>query len=174
MIIVRLKGGLGNQMFQYATGLAVASRRGQELKLDSTGYDDPRVINSDIPRKYALYAFSISGSIAVRDEVGKARNPYGVFSKAVRFFNQKVLRKYYADYDPAFFKKNNKYIEGYFQSEKNFGNIKEKVVKEFTLKKEFESEFFLTEKNKLDRTKSVSVHIRRGDYVYDPKINSVH
>ena len=63
MITVKLKGGLGNQMFQYVTGLAVAFMRSQELKLDTTGYDDPRVINSDIPRKYGLYVFNISGNI---------------------------------------------------------------------------------------------------------------
>ena len=174
MITVKLKGGLGNQMFQYVTGLAVAFMRSQELKLDTTGYDDPRVINSDIPRKYGLYAFNISGSIATPEEVRKARNPYGIFSRAFRFFSQKILKKYYVGYDSDFFRKNHKYIEGYFQSEKNFIDIKEKVAKEFTLKKEFESDIFLTEKHKIDGTKSVSVHIRRGDYVDDPKTNSVH
>ena len=174
MITVRLKGGLGNQMFQYATGLAIASMRGQELKLDATGYDDPRVINSDTPRKYGMCAFNLSGGIAAIDEVSKARNPYGIFSKALRFFNQKVLKKYYADYNPGFFRKSNKYIEGYFQSEKNFADVKEKVIREFTLKKEFVSDVFLAEKNKIDKIKSVSVHIRRGDYVSDPKTNSTH
>src|SRR3989344_4503886 len=174
MITVKLKGGLGNQMFQYVTGLAVAFMRSQELKLDTTGYDDPRVINSDIPRRYGLYAFNISGSIATPEEVRKARNPYGIFSRAFRFFSQKILKYYYVGYVSDFFRKIHKYIEGYFQSEKNFLNIKERVVKEFTLKKEFESEFFLIEKNKIDKTKSVSVHIRRGDYVSDQETNKVY
>ena len=174
MIIVKLKGGLGNQMFQYAAGLAAAYRRYQELRIDVIGYDDSRVINSDIPRKYGLYAFNISGSIATPEEVRKARNPYDIFSKAFRFFSQKILKKYYVGYDPDFFRKNHKYIEGYFQSDKDFLNIKEKVAKEFTLKKEFESDIFLTEKHKIDGTKSVSVHIRRGDYVDDLKTNIYH
>ena len=174
MIIIKLKGGLGNQMFQYAAGLAAAFRRDQELRIDATGYDDPRVINSDTPRKYGLYTFNISGKIAMSEEAIKARNPYGIFSKAFRLFNQRFLKRYYIDYDPDFFKKDHKYIEGYFQSEKNFIDIKEKVAKEFTLKKEFESESFLIEKNKINKTKSVSVHIRRGDYISDPKTNSVH
>lgn len=171
MIIVKLKGGLGNQVFQYAAGLAVASRRDQKLKIDTTGYDDPRVINSDIPRKYGLFAFNISGSIATAEEVRKARNPFGIFSKALRFFSQKFLRRYYLDYHPEFFKKNHKYVEGFFQSEKNFASVKEKVIREFTLKKEFESDVFLAEKNKVYKIKSVSVHIRRGDYVNDKVTN---
>ena len=172
MIIVKLKGGLGNQMFQYATGLAVASWQRGELKLDITGYDDPRYVNANTPRQYRMFPFNLSASIATINEVKKSRNPLGIISKLLRAFNQRVLKKHYVDYDASLFKKRNNYLEGYFQSEKNFVEVKDKVLKEFTLKKE--SEIFLTEKNKIDKIKSVSVHIRRGDYVTDPKTNSTH
>ena len=172
MIIVKLKGGLGNQMFQYATGLAVASWQRGELKLDITGYSDPRYVNANTPRQYRMFPFNLSASIATINEVKKSRNPLGIISKLLRAFNQRVLKKHYVDYDASLFKKRNNYLEGYFQSEKNFVEVKDKVLKEFTLKKE--SEIFLTEKNKIDKTKSVSVHIRRGDYVTDPKANSTH
>lgn len=172
MIIVKLKGGLGNQMFQYATGLEVALMQKKELKLDITGYDDPRYVGANTPRKYRMFPFRLSAGIAIVNEVEKARNPLGVISKLLRALNQRVLKKYYVDYDASLFKKRNNYLEGYFQSEKNFINIKDKVLKEFTFKKEFESEVFLAEKNKIDKNKSVSVHIRRGDYVSDPKTRS--
>ncbi|HAS85065.1 MAG TPA: hypothetical protein DCS23_03295 [Candidatus Yonathbacteria bacterium] len=172
MIIVKLKGGLGNQMFQYATGFSVASQKKEALKLDITGYDDPRYVNANTPRQYRMFPFNLSATIATISEVEKARNPFGIFSKLLRAFSQRVLKKHYVDYDASFFKKNHKYIEGYFQSEKNFIEVKDKALKEFTLKKE--SEVFLAEKNKIDKTKSVSVHIRRGDYVNDPKTNSAH
>lgn len=191
MIITKLKGGLGNQMFQYAMGLAVASKNNEELKLDATGYDDIRYINADTPRQYRLFPFNISGSVSAPEEVSKLRNPFGIFSKALRFFKQRILKKYYIDYNPSFFKKNHKYIEGYFQSEKNFLEVKDKIIKEFTLKKEFESEEFLMEKNKIlgvkndedvrrqqsedsNEMKSVSVHIRRGDYINDEKTKNFH
>ncbi len=172
MIVVKLKGGLGNQMFQYATGLFVAFKNNEELKFDATGYEDPRHMNSDTPRKYRLFPFNISGSVASLEEVKRYRNRFGIFSKALRYFNQRILKKYYTDYDPKFFKKNHKYIEGYFQSEKNFLPIANKIRKEFTLKKEFESEDFILEKNKIDKIKSVSIHIRRGDYVNDKATNN--
>lgn len=174
MIITKLKGGLGNQMFQYAAGLTVASKNNEELKIDVTGYDDSRYVNANTPRQYRLQALNLSCGIATREEVAKARNPFGIFSKAFRYFIQRVLKKHHVDYDPSFFKGTHKYIEGYFQSEKNFLVIEEKVRKEFTFKKEFESEIFLAEENKIDKTKSVSVHIRRGDYVSDFKTNIAH
>lgn len=174
MIIVKLKGGLGNQMFQYATGLAVASAQGEELKLDVSGYNDPRYVNANTPRQYRMFPFNLSAGVATITEVEKARNPLWFFSKILRAFNQRILKKHYVDYDPKLFKKRCNYIEGYFQSEKNFIEIKDKVLKEFTLKKEFESEIFLAEKNRIDKIKGVSVHIRRGDYVSDPKTKSAH
>lgn len=174
MIIVKLKGGLGNQMFQYAAGLAVAFAHRQELKLDITGYDDPHYVNANTPRQYRMFPFDLSARIATTEEIKKYKYPFGIFSKAMRFLNFRILKKHYVDYDPNFLKKNHNYIEGYFQSERNFLDVKDKVTKEFTLKKEFESKVFLAEKYKIDKTKSVSVHIRRGDYVSDSQINATH
>lgn len=174
MIIVKLKGGLGNQMFQYATGLAVASLCSEEIKLDVTGYDDPRYVNANTPRQYRMFPFILSAGIVTSNEIKMYKYPFGIFSKAIRFIVLRVLKRRYLDYDPSFFRKKNNYIEGYFQSEKNFIKIKDKVIKEFTLSKEFESDVFLLEKNKIERIKSVSVHIRRGDYVSDQKTNIAH
>jgi len=172
MIITRLKGGLGNQLFQYVAGFRVASKYNEQLKLDVTGYENPKHMNSDTPRKYRLHAFNLSFGVATSDEAMKARNPLGLFSKVLRAFNQKILKKNYIDYHPEFFKKKHSYIEGYFQSEKNFEGIEDKISKEFQLKKEFESESFLFEKNKIDKNKSVSVHVRRGDYANDKTTNN--
>ncbi|MBI5078278.1 MAG: alpha-1,2-fucosyltransferase [Candidatus Yonathbacteria bacterium] len=142
------------------------------MKLDITGYDDPRYVNANTPRQYKMFPLNLSGNIATINEVEKARNPLGVISKLLRALNQRVLKKHNLDYNPNFLKKSHNYIEGYFQSEKNFLNIKDKVLKEFTFKNE--SKIFLLEKSKIDKVNSVSVHIRRGDYVSDPKINSTH
>jgi hypothetical protein len=174
MIVTKLKGGLGNQMFQYVVGLAIASQKKEVLKIDVTGYDDVRYINADTPRTYRLFPFNLSGVVATKEEALKSRNPLGILSKVLRACNQKVFKKNYVDYDASFFKNSPKYIEGYFQSEKNFMEVKDVVRGEFTLKKEYESGIFLEEKNKIDSTKSVSVHIRRGDYVNDSKTNSFH
>lgn len=172
MILTRLKGGLGNQMFQYATGLEMATRYNEILKLDATGYDDERHVKSDTPRKYRLFPFAISGEVAPLDEVMKIRNPYGFFSRLVRAFSQKVLRKYHIDYEPDYFNKKRTYVEGFFQSEKNFSTVKDRIRQEFTLKKEYESPAFLDAKKMVAKKNSVSVHIRRGDYANHTLTNS--
>lgn len=172
MVVTKLKGGLGNQMFQYATGLAVATLKKEELKLDVTGYDDLRYVNANTPRQYRLFPFNISGDIATAEEVKERKYPFGGISKAFHFFQHRILKQHYLDYDQSFLRGAHKYVEGYFQSEKNFFDIRDKIRKEFTIKKE--SEIFLLEKSKIDKDKSASVHIRRGDYVSDFKTNIAH
>src|SRR5262245_6340505 len=63
MIIVRLRGGLGNQLFQYAAGRALAQHHGTELKLDLYTYTKHPY------RKFELSKFMIDGSEASRAEV---------------------------------------------------------------------------------------------------------
>ena len=53
MIIVKLKGGLGNQMFQYALGRRLSLERGVPLKLDLSWY------LGNEKRKYELGEFNI-------------------------------------------------------------------------------------------------------------------
>lgn len=174
MIVVKLKGGLGNQMFQYAAGLAVSLSQGEDLKLDISGYNDPRYIHANTPRVYRMYAFNLSASPASPKEIKDTKYPYGLLSKFMRVINHRILKRHYMDYDPYLLERNSKYLEGYFQSEKNFVSLKNKIVNDFILKKEFESKLFLVEKNNLNKTKSISVHIRRGDYVSDLKTNMAH
>ncbi len=57
MIITRLKGGLGNQLFQYAAGFRLASIRKAELKLDFSEFDNP---DYRTPRSYELGVFEIT------------------------------------------------------------------------------------------------------------------
>ena len=172
MIITRLKGGLGNQMFQYVAGLRMANIYDENLKLDVTGYDEGGQAKFDTLRKYRLMAFNLSSGLANNKEAMKARNPLGIISRLIRVFNQKILNRFYIGYEPTFFTKRHAYVEGFFQSEKNFGNLQNKVREESQLKKEFEGEEYTRAKNKIDPDKSVSVHVRRGDYANDKVTNS--
>ena len=58
MIIVNLKGGLGNQMFQYALGRKLALQNDDELKLDTSGLDTAKKVG-DMYRPFLLSAFNI-------------------------------------------------------------------------------------------------------------------
>jgi len=168
MIIVNLKGGLGNQMFQYATGFAISIKNNVQLKLDSSGYTKTK---SDTPRFYELKKFNISSQQAEPKETQRLKYPHNMFSKFLRLFNQKILKIYFVDYHPEILKKKNYYLDGFWQSEKNFLNVRETLLQEFTLKTEsgaYKKALSLITSN------SLSVHIRRGDYVSNQKTTAYH
>ncbi len=171
MIITNLKGGLGNQMFQYATGLAISIKNSVEMKLDVSGYTSVHVLNSDTPRTFDLKDFQITKEIATTKEINKLKYPFGIISKAWRLFRAKILRKNYQDYHPQIFKKINYYLDGYWQSEKNFINIRKQILKEFKLKNITEN--FKICNSYINNT-SLSIHIRHGDYLNDPKTLKYH
>ena len=172
MIYARLKGGLGNQMFQYVAGLRMASMYKDTLKLDVTGYEEGGQAKYDTLRNYRLKAFTLSSEVATSEEALRARNPYGIVSKVLRRIDQSVFKNTYSDYHPEYFAKKHRYVEGYFQCEKNFGEVKEKIREEFKLKKEYESKEYSELKKIIQATTGVSVHIRRGDYAKDKITNA--
>lgn len=171
LIITNLKGGLGNQMFQYATGLAISIKNNVKMKLDITGYSNPKYINSDTPRTFDLKDFRITKEIATNKEIEKIKYPLKIISKAWRLFRTKILRKNYQDYHPKIFAKKNYYLDGFWQSEKNFEEIRDIILKEFTLKNE--SIEYINAKNKISNN-SFSIHIRHGDYLNDAKTFKYH
>jgi len=136
MIIVKLKGGLGNQMFQYAHGRNLSYRGKTVLKLDKSFFKNTiwqRIIGVT-SRKYELGEFNI---------------------------NAKLTDKKYKNI-----------LEGYWQNEKYFKDIRKTICEDFTLKKE--SSNFKKSAKIISQTHSVSVHFRRGDYAEKRKTQKYH
>lgn len=179
MIITRLRGGLGNQMFQYALGRVISALRNEELKLDLTGYENQP--EGDTKRAYRLSFFNVKAKIADPKEVLKAKYPFGIISKAWRAFTQKVLKRYYIDYHPEIFRKKHiPYLDGFFQSEKYFtvehdhtvSDFRQLIKNDFELKSEFVSEKMKSVDAAITGAPiSISIHIRRGDYVTNKTAN---
>ena len=73
MIIVRLQGGLGNQMFQYALGRVLAIKNNTELLFNiETYYDQSKRIFKDnfaLDREFELGLFNTAGRIAKKSEI---------------------------------------------------------------------------------------------------------
>lgn len=67
MIIIKINGGLGNQLFQYAAGKRLAEKHQVELKFDISEYTDRYY------RKYRLGNFNIEEKIASREEINTFR-----------------------------------------------------------------------------------------------------
>lgn len=126
MIITKISGGLGNQMFQYAAGRVVALKAKTSLKLDISGYVDDK-----FGRHYSLDVFNIKATLATTLDC--------LISRLFRT-----------------------YMNDYWQNEKYFLDYSNEIRQDFKLK-------FVSGK-KITTPNSVSIHIRRADYVNIPRI----
>jgi hypothetical protein len=180
VIVSQIIGGLGNQMFQYAAGLALANKHGQPLLLDIRLFD-----NYDLrPEGFLLdKVFKIDANIA---EAICIRNMFGWRTSRI---GHRILReKYFSflrgenykvqngmDFTNDFFElPSSCYLSGYWQSERYFKEYENLIREHFT---------FTAPMNKcnLDIVKqiqgisgAVSLHVRRGDYIWNNHTNSIH
>lgn len=172
MIISKLNGGIGNQLFQYAIGKSLAVQKKTILKLDVSYFSWD--VNSELQRKFLLNKYNIDCEIASRDEIEKI-----LYAKNIhRFISRKIMANkipYYKEnlviekdmyYDENIFKtRKNVILEGYWPNERYFANVKEVLHKELRLKEENISTSFKNSFRKITSTESVSVHVRRSDYI---------
>ncbi len=160
MIIMRLTGGLGNQLFQYAFGLRMAEKLNTKLSLNCFDYGPKKYIALDRMRSYELNHFSITGKVASMPKLFLHR--IGVLQKMNPVYEKSML------FDPEVLKSpDNSYFNGYWQSYKYFESIKPLVLKEFTFKEKPSAKNAELLKE-ITGTSAICIHIRRGDYVTDP------
>jgi len=173
MIILSLFGGLGNQMFQYACGKAIAMKLGVELKLDVSLVVDRTPRENFTYRDYELAVFNINDEIATEDEVRVyipnlwnstelQRQLYRVkrFLTQKSFFREKLKFRFNEDIDSV---SDNSYIYGYFQTERYFEDIRIELLERFSLRNQLDEVNALIVKQ-MQLENSVSIHVRRGDY----------
>ncbi len=175
-VITRLNGGLGNQMFQYAAGRALADRLGAPLKIDLSEFETYRL------RRFELNQFTINAGIATAEELsGLIINPsrfqriLGRLAVSLWFGSSNTAfkeRKF--SYDDIFEKiRHPVYLNGYWQSEKYFKSAEDKLRGELCLVDKLDE----ASQKILDRIlqcPAVSLHIRRGDYITNPSAALVH
>jgi len=91
------------------------------------------------------------------------------------YYKKLIIRERYFHFDPQIIRKYNYAIfDGYWQSEKYFIDIKNIITEELSLKKKYIDEIEKNLINKIKNNNSVSIHIRRGDYVNDKTTNLHH
>lgn len=178
MIIANIVGGLGNQMFQYAAGLALANAKKTDLTLDLSDFESYQLHNGfELSR-----VFNISASSATP---AQAQNVLGwrnikIVRRLLHFPSLAALRgTVYVleptfEFWPGFFDlSSNVHLCGYWQSELYFINIAAKIRQEFAFKTEItdQNKFYA---EKIQNCNAVSLHIRRGDYATNAQTNSIH
>jgi len=172
MIITKLIGGLGNQMFQYAVGRRAAYINNTSLKLDIAGYENQADIT---PRKYSLDIFNIKEEFVNTNEIRKLKKTASLFSRFMLGNKQSYVKEKHFQFDQNILKiKNNTYLEGYWQSEKYFKDIEIIIRKEFSFKEEVQDKLNKKNISQIVNSNSISIHIRHGDYIFDKGTHERH
>ena len=171
MIIVKLKGGLGNQMFQAAFGYVMAKKQSQSLYLDTSYFRDKNLQGVTL-RDYELDVFDSHFRILSplkKWVICRTLDFTKTFSKS---FSAGILNE--QSYNQSAPSENIvTKLDGYWQQAENYSNHKKQLNELFTFKNPINSvnENLIKE---MDAVESVSIHIRRGDYVKDTKTNNFH
>lgn len=166
-VIVRIEGGLGNQLFQYAAARSLADRLGCDLALDLRGLDE----NGDRPFQLDLYRLraSVASSELLQSlpewcpsRWGRFRSGLSQFAPAVFSFPMFWPRSF--AFDPRFGHiAKPVYLVGYWQSEKYFALDRASLLQDIQLVAPLPANMPLLDE--IRSTRSVALHIRRGDYV---------
>lgn len=172
-------GGLGNQMFQYAVGRALALRTGATLKLDTCHFDRHH------DRQYELGCFRIQAQLADEEDLAAfgldGRHWPGQLDGVRRRLRAhlapgpfQIWRERSFRFDPAIIELQGfVYLEGYWQSERYFLDQAEMLRHEFEPAEPTDSDNARLAAG-IEAVNAVSIHVRRGDYVHSATTNRYH
>jgi hypothetical protein len=174
-IIVKLQGGLGNQMFQYAFGLSLSKKLKCTLYLDLSFF---RQYSNDLtPRNYELTLFP--GQINIASDklvnrflhsgpIRRLINKVGISRTAVYRENTLRINKQVFNIKPSV------YLEGFWQSEQYFNDYEDLVRRSLCFKKTLNHESQKIADELANQADTISIHVRRGDYVSSKRTNELH
>jgi len=186
MIIAKIMGGLGNQMFQYAMGRRLAEHHGADLLLDTSNYGangESRPANlAAFRRPLGLSRFQIKARVAEPAEIARLRDDYfraTTRDRAVRkirrvwphFLRNRshIIESQYRFQKESLTWPSNAYLQGFWQSPKYFNDVAAIIRNELQLADQSVVE---SARKTIDKIKSggcsavVSVHVRRGDIAH--------
>jgi len=166
MICVKLYGGLGNQMFQYAAAAALAERRSTGVMLDLSWFRNEGQRARTV-RPYELMIFDLPAK--TYDSSSRLREWQSRRQKVT------VVRNRASRFDPSVLSApRDAYLDGYWQSEQYFLDAAERIRADFTFPAPADDRNADLLKKIRETPSAVSVHVRRGDYASDAKTNAYH
>jgi hypothetical protein len=176
LIIVKLQGGLGNQMFQYAAARAISNNN--QILFDTNFLtSNTKTTSSFTPRKLELSVFkNIKIQVAYNLTIYILKKSAFVsrYLKSLFFIDAKIISEAENGVFVNLSRGQNAtvYLDGYFQNENNFKVIRKQLLHDFKFP-------LLTDAYKNMESKirsisnSISIHVRRGDYL-KPEVNIYH
>lgn len=169
MIVVQLTGGLGNQLFQYSAAKALSLHHKVPLKLDISSFYRNELPDLEVPRNFELNNFpAIKDNIITTEELKTIfilTEKKNILNKLKPAYKKPIYEEPHFHYDKNFFKSKSKVLlKGGWQSEKYFGAYKTELKKILQLDKSLIIN--VIEQGEIIKTQnSVSIHVRRGDYL---------
>lgn len=161
MVVMKVYGGLGGQLYQYALAYKICKQFNEEMVLDLSVYATGKWPYFNLDKlniePYKVVCFSEKNKILRKISKIKRRIKY----KGLRFFIEESPFTFYT-YEKVANK--NTYYDGYFSNYKYFNDIRDKITQMFTPNFQLskEAQKYIDDMN---NTNSVAIHFRRGDYV---------
>lgn len=152
MVIVKLYGGLGNQMYQYAAGSVLAEKLDARLRTDLSWFEAIKGNPGVVQRVYELDGFGIMPKeLGYLDRMVLSFSPAQEFKESALGFNKSFNKL-----------KGNVILDGYWQSYKYFNGYEDHVSELF----KFPASKGKNKKllDQITSVESISLHVRRGDY----------
>lgn len=177
MILIKLQGGLGNQMFQFAFGSILAQKNNTKLIIEDSIYGIVEKKEGYTPRNFELTIFDNSYNFATEDHIS-------LFNKLSLI--HRIKRKIKLNYPKKIEEKTFEYSSeinsirspvlavGYFQSYKYFTGFENYVRSLFVFPVDKLSKENIDLLPALKKKNTVAIHIRRGDYITDKVTNQFH
>lgn len=172
--VVKFEGGLGNQMFQYALGRSLSLMQKTTVSFDFSWF------NTQTKRKYELAHLNVvvkpAGDLELKKWREQQKKPSFQSALTNLFKNEDkaYVREKSFSFDPGILKISPPaYFDGFWQSEKYFRDFGEVIRDDLKLKESLVGRN-LQIANKIISTNSISLHIRRGDYINDKRTNAYH
>lgn len=169
MIITRLWGGLGNQMFQYAAGRALSLRNAVPLQLDIYDLVDRTPREDFVHRDCDLGLLMAPLDFASLADLGRAtEKPRSLATRLYLRYRKKLLAKSTflerdQQFQPALLEtgKNNAYLVGYWHDERYFRDFEKTIRTDFKMRGDYHSRYL----EAIRESPSVCLHVRRTDFV---------
>ena len=176
MIVVKLIGGLGNQMFQYALGRHLALRHRTELKLDASFLLDRTPREHFVYRDYDLSVFGIDNILASRQDLESLpsfKHPF-LFNHLLKYlpiWRRHLCKETSFRYDTGVLDTpDHSYLDGYWQNELYFRDIEEIIRRDFTVREAADPDL----SGRISGCQAVCLNVRRGDFVDNPNSRRRH
>lgn len=177
MILIKLQGGLGNQMFQYATASILAKKNKTKVVIDDSIYNSIEKHEGYTPRNFELsifdnlYVFAKKTDVLLFEKLSLANK----IKKKIKFNYPKKFMELQFEFCPKVNSlKTPVYLTGYFQSFKYFLGFEDYVRSLFMFQEKKLSQENLNLISVLKKENTVAIHVRRGDYVTDEITNQFH